>query len=256
MPRHLHALQNKLRRSEELCAAFFESAAFGAARIALNDGRFLQVNRTLSVMTGYSESELLHKTLFEITHPEDLNKTLEILETQSRGRSRTRQIEKRLVRKDGRSLWVHVAKQMFGTGRNAADYFAAVIIDISETKESEKRFAENFEALRLSQEVGKVGTFQWDVLTNELMFTKSCRDLFDFPAKDFQVTPEAWRSRVHPEDLQIIEASRRQALENKKRNFRVEYRVVGDDGSVKWICLLYTSPSPRDGLLSRMPSSA
>ena len=27
------------------------------------------------------------------------------------------------------------------------------------------------------------------------------------------------------------------------------------DGS-RWICLLYTSPSPRDGLLSRMPSSA
>ena len=28
------------------------------------------------------------------------------------------------------------------------------------------------------------------------------------------------------------------------------------DMSLKWICLLYTSPSPRDGLLSRMPSSA
>ena len=26
--------------------------------------------------------------------------------------------------------------------------------------------------------------------------------------------------------------------------------------SVKYSCLLYTSPSPRDGLLSRMPSSA
>ena len=25
---------------------------------------------------------------------------------------------------------------------------------------------------------------------------------------------------------------------------------------VSWTCLLYTSPSPRDGLLSRMPSSA
>ena len=24
----------------------------------------------------------------------------------------------------------------------------------------------------------------------------------------------------------------------------------------EWVCLLYTSPSPRDGLLSRMPSSA
>ena len=26
--------------------------------------------------------------------------------------------------------------------------------------------------------------------------------------------------------------------------------------TVSWPCLLYTSPSPRDGLLSRMPSSA
>ena len=29
-----------------------------------------------------------------------------------------------------------------------------------------------------------------------------------------------------------------------------------DDGSIDGVCLLYTSPSPRDGLLSRMPSSA
>ena len=27
-------------------------------------------------------------------------------------------------------------------------------------------------------------------------------------------------------------------------------------GRPDWTCLLYTSPSPRDGLLSRMPSSA
>ena len=29
-----------------------------------------------------------------------------------------------------------------------------------------------------------------------------------------------------------------------------------EDTSHAWRCLLYTSPSPRDGLLSRMPSSA
>ena len=43
-------------------------------------------------------------------------------------------------------------------------------------------------------------------------------------------------------------------------------REIGMKGASKWIgerldeavkaCLLYTSPSPRDGLLSRMPSSA
>ena len=36
-----------------------------------------------------------------------------------------------------------------------------------------------------------------------------------------------------------------------------EAAIGGTKGEVQsWICLLYTSPSPRDGLLSRMPSSA
>ena len=32
--------------------------------------------------------------------------------------------------------------------------------------------------------------------------------------------------------------------------------LFGKEGETTYICLLYTSPSPRDGLLSRMPSSA
>ena len=32
-------------------------------------------------------------------------------------------------------------------------------------------------------------------------------------------------------------------------------KIIGSSGDV-YACLLYTSPSPRDGLLSRMPSSA
>ena len=50
----------------------------------------------------------------------------------------------------------------------------------------------------------------------------------------FGFEPQDWVGRspfeqIHPEDLKVVEDS---------------------------LCLLYTSPSPRDGLLSRMPSSA
>ena len=34
------------------------------------------------------------------------------------------------------------------------------------------------------------------------------------------------------------------------------HALRGSIASPGWRCLLYTSPSPRDGLLSRMPSSA
>ena len=39
-------------------------------------------------------------------------------------------------------------------------------------------------------------------------------------------------------------------------NWQLETVAQKDEGDQPWDCLLYTSPSPRDGLLSRMPSSA
>ena len=44
-------------------------------------------------------------------------------------------------------------------------------------------------------------------------------------------------------------------LASEKTLKRMEYNCIGDGGSYKG-CLLYTSPSPRDATLSRMPSSA
>ena len=37
---------------------------------------------------------------------------------------------------------------------------------------------------------------------------------------------------------------------------KIEFIVLDQLSNVSGCCLLYTSPSPRDGLLSRMPSSA
>ena len=46
-------------------------------------------------------------------------------------------------------------------------------------------------------------------------------------------------------------------VDELKAGARVEFGVAeGRRGEQALSCLLYTSPSPRDGLLSRMPSSA
>ena len=51
-----------------------------------------------------------------------------------------------------------------------------------------------------------------------------------------------------PELLELVEMEVRELLS--------KYEFPGDDIPIIKGCLLYTSPSPRDGLLSRMPSSA
>ena len=49
-------------------------------------------------------------------------------------------------------------------------------------------------------------------------------------------------SRLEAAGLRIVGQKRKQLTETEAKAF--------------YACLLYTSPSPRDGLLSRMPSSA
>ena len=56
-------------------------------------------------------------------------------------------------------------------------------------------------------------------------------------------------------------ANKTQAQSHPTRyaHIRVSHRLIGDNrvyGEQAYNCLLYTSPSPRDCLLSRMPSSA
>ena len=54
------------------------------------------------------------------------------------------------------------------------------------------------------------------------------------------------------------EGLREQALQRvkKRREFHTHLFAYLTINVLLWGCLLYTSPSPRDGLLSRMPSSA
>ena len=71
-----------LRDSEERFRSIFDNAAMGVALVAL-DGRWLRVNDTLCEMIGYSREELLTKTVFEITHPDDLESGSSLMRTAS-----------------------------------------------------------------------------------------------------------------------------------------------------------------------------
>ncbi|MDQ6626614.1 MAG: PAS domain-containing protein [Verrucomicrobiota bacterium] len=82
--------EEALRKSEERFHATFEQAAVGISQISL-DGRFERANARLCEMFGYGSDELLSLKFSDITDPDDLPKSLELIRELSEGnRNRSR----------------------------------------------------------------------------------------------------------------------------------------------------------------------
>ena len=62
-----------------------------------------------------------------------------------------------------------------------------------------------------------------------------------------------WVPTTKGHNVEMIASPNDMKLKSKNGK---EVQVTFDTPGIYYYCLLYTSPSPRDGLLSRMPSSA
>jgi PAS domain S-box-containing protein len=140
--------QLRLRESEARFRQTFELAASGIAHVV--DGRFIRVNRSLCEIFGYSEKELLSKSVKDISHPEDRDVT-------DAGRARIRageiesaRFEKRYIRKDGAVVWVDLAVALVRDVFGVPQYEVAIFDDITERKSAEAALRQAHEELKRS----------------------------------------------------------------------------------------------------------
>src|SRR5690554_5365357 len=86
--------EERLRQSEEAFHNNFRYAGIGMALVGIG-GNLLVVNPRLCEFLGYTEAELLQLDFQSITHPEDLEKDLTLLQEVIDGKREYYQIEKR-----------------------------------------------------------------------------------------------------------------------------------------------------------------
>ena len=135
---HLKEIELKLRESEERFRNAFENAVTGEALVSL-DGKFMQVNRSLCELLGYSETELLNTTFHSITHPDDLNLDLNYVRQLLAGKIRTYQMEKRYYHKSGHVIWTLLGVSLIEDIDGKPKYFISQIQSINQQKRAEAR---------------------------------------------------------------------------------------------------------------------
>ena len=139
MTKEVHA-ERARAASERRFRAAFESSATGMAMSA-PDGRFLAVNQALCRFLGYSEGELLRLGWGPVTHPEDRERTDDVVRRLAAGESH-HQIAKRYLRSDGAVVWSEVTAAAIRDENGDYQYAIAQMVDITEKRRAEAAIQE------------------------------------------------------------------------------------------------------------------
>src|SRR5688500_9701850 len=144
----LGELELSLLESEDRAKATFEQASIGIAHQTL-DQQWLWVNQRWCDILGYPTTEMLDLTLEQITHPADLAASVAFAERARAGGLPEYTIDKRYIRKNGSTVWVHLTVSMIHPPSGAPSYYVGFIEDITARRRTEQRLAAQYAVTRL-----------------------------------------------------------------------------------------------------------
>ncbi len=103
--------------------------------------------------------------------------------------------------------------------------------EIAERKRVEESLRRSEEHLRLAMSAACLGTWEWDLLTDRVIWSDGVEAIFGLPAGGFDGTFEAFVKLVYPDDRPSVV----KAIARTRDTYRVEFRVPWTDGGVRWL---------------------
>ncbi|MBE7641697.1 PAS domain S-box protein [Salegentibacter sp. BLCTC] len=148
--------EEELRVSEEAFRGNFENAAIGMALLN-EEGKWLKVNEKVCEILGYTAEELMQLTFQDITHPEDLDKDLNLLKEVIEGKRTNYNLEKRYFHKNGNIVHIILAVSVVRNHSGAILYFVSQIIDITAAKKHTQKLKYQQNLLNALYELSPIG---------------------------------------------------------------------------------------------------
>jgi diguanylate cyclase (GGDEF)-like protein/PAS domain S-box-containing protein len=143
-----------LRESAAQFRSIMRHSAVGMALVGL-DGRWLQVNRAVCDLLGYTRGELIGLTYQEITHPDDLDADQAQAEALRAGRIESYRLEKRYRRRDGSLVWGLLSVSLARDAAGRPQHYISQIQDIDRLKRAEAALHEERDRLQVT--LGSIG---------------------------------------------------------------------------------------------------
>lgn len=130
-----------LRQSEQRFVSAFQHAPVGMV-LTTPDARPFRVNRAFCDMLGYSEEELVVRSIADITHPDDIEAGKEALRRLTAGEVPSIVLEKRYLHKLGHIVWGVVSVSLLRDRDGQPLHFVSQVNDITERRRAEEALSE------------------------------------------------------------------------------------------------------------------
>lgn len=98
----------------------------------------------------------------------------------------------------------------------------------------EAKLRKSEQHLRDAQRIGCLGSWDWNITSNELVWSDQMFRIFGFQPQQFKSNYRNFFDRIHPQDRARVQHATDKALANEK-HFFITYRVVTDSGDIRHI---------------------
>jgi diguanylate cyclase (GGDEF)-like protein/PAS domain S-box-containing protein len=220
--------EDALREARDRFRSIFDHAPIGMAMVSL-EGRYLQVNRSLCQILGYSEDELLATTWQEITHPDYLAASLAYARRIVEGEIPRYHLEKCFFHADSHTVWASLSVSLVRDSEGKPLYFVSQIQDVTERKEAERKLRRSEASLAAAQRLAHLGSWASNLETGEMYWSDELYRILGFEPRELVPSHEHFFESIHPADKERVENLVREGLPEGGR-YDFEFRIIHPDG--------------------------
>lgn len=214
--------QESLRRK-----TLFDTSVDGIVILDMN-GQVLEANASFATMLGYGPEEVTQLTLRDF----DANWSADEIEQKiAEADFCLNTFETRHRRRDGSVFDVEISTSQI-TWEGALVQFC-ICRDISDRKAAEAALQASEERLRTALEAAQMGSWDWNLDTNEIIWSESLERLMGLEPGTFDGQLETVVAMIHPGDRPLVAEAISHSIE-QDAPYDIEFRFIKPNGSVRW----------------------
>lgn len=211
-----------------------EFSAIGMALVSL-EGFFLKVNKAFCDMLGYTSEEIVKLTFQDITHPDDLEKDLQLAEKLYAQEISSYHLEKRYFKKNGEVIWVLLTGSLVRNPEGIPQYCIAQIKDINEKRFAEEKLKQSEERLNFALTCSGQGVLDWSIPEDIATVSRQWQELTLINQNRISSVKDSLLMLVHPKDVLSVKRQLEEHLAGEKDYYHTEHRLSLSNNKEIWV---------------------